>query len=182
MYLKLEIIFYLLYYVKGVFMKKFINLLVFLMFLTLFFSFNSFATHKHVESISDTCFEYSENGVKTTYMPYSKKGKVSPLAVDACPGRGNHTMISNGWGTLIEVNKYGKKKTIFSAGCTWQCKYCNEVLLTQYDPLRTKKTGYYSMRNPGYQLSSSVFIMEASPNNISYTSGSRVPYCNLFYR
>ena len=182
MYLKLEIIFYLLYYVKEVFMKKFINLIIFSIFLKLFFSFNSFATHKHVISNSNACIEYSQNGLKTSYMPYSKKDKVSPLAVDACPSRGDHTMYSNGWGTLIEVNKNGKKKTIFSAGCTWQCKYCNEVLLTQYDSLRTKKTGYYSMRNPGYQLSSSVFIMEASPNNISYTSGSRVPYCNLFYR
>ena len=86
-------------------MKKFINLIIFSIVLTLFFSFNSFATHKHVISNSNACIEYSENGVKTTYMPYSKKGKVSPLAVDGCPGRGNHTMISSCSGTLIEVNK-----------------------------------------------------------------------------
>lgn len=118
------------------------------------------------------CFFYDEKEDNST---------LEPFAVDSCPGRGNHTMMSRGWGSLIRVDSNGKKTTVFKGGACWQCKYCREVLVTQNDPLRIRKVGYYAMRNPGYVISASGMIMEAPSTAIKYTSGSKVPYCNLFY-
>lgn len=88
-------------------------------------------------------------------------------------------MFSRGWGTLIEVSG-SNKRTIFTGGAAWQCKWCKEALVTQSDPLLTGYTGYYCMRNPGYIFNYGL-IMEASPQAIRFTSGSKIPYCKLFY-
>ena len=119
---------------------------------------------------------------EVTYLPLDQNDTgIEILAVDACPGRGDHEMFSRGWGTLIQVNSDGSKETIFSSGACWQCKWCHEVLVTEYDPLQTRYVGYYAMRNPGYQIGNYGIIMEASPAAIKFTSGRSVPYCKLFY-
>lgn len=105
--------------------------------------------------------------------------EIKSRAVDACPGRGNYQMQSRGWGTIIRVNNDGSKDTIVKGGACWQYPYCYELLITEYDPLVSNYVGYYCMRNPGYKVSDYGAVIEASPNSIRFTSGSRVPYCNL---
>lgn len=123
--------------------------------------------------------EYDES--KMDYLPIAAEDdSITPFAVDACPGRGNHEMRSRGWATLIEVDG-SSKTTIFSGGAAWQCKWCNEVLVTEYDPLLHGTTGYYSMRHFDYQIGAYGAIMEATPEMINYTSGTKVPYCRLSY-
>lgn len=123
--------------------------------------------------------EYDES--KMDYLPITEEdSSITPFAVDACPGRGNHEMFSSGWGKLIEVDG-SRKTTIFSGGAAWQCKWCREVLVTEYDPLVDGYVGDYCMRGYDSVISNYGVTMEASPNMIRYTSGSKVPYCNLFY-
>ncbi len=89
-------------------------------------------------------------------------------------------MHSRGFGTLIEVNG-SNRRTVFAGGAAWQCRFCNEVLVTEYDPLEAGYVGYYCMRNPMYPISPYGIVLEAPPESIRFTSGSRVPYCRLFY-
>ncbi|MCF6466093.1 hypothetical protein [Clostridium sp. Cult2] len=60
--------------------------------------------------------EYDES--KMDYLPLNENdiNTLSPMVVDACPGRGDHEMFSHGVGTLIRVNNDGSKDTIFKGG------------------------------------------------------------------
>lgn len=109
------------------------------------------------------------------------KDGLEPMTVDACPGRGNHLMSSRGWGGLIRVYPDGTREDVFRGGACWQCIYCKEVLVSEYDPLRVEYVGYYAMRNPGYIIPGYGITMEAPDRAIRYTSASRVPYCILQY-
>lgn len=104
------------------------------------------------------------------------------MSIVSYPGRGDHEMISSGWGKLIRVNNDGSRETVFNGGAAWQCKWCYEALVTEYDPLSVGKVGYYCMRYMGYEIPLYGLIMEASPENIKYSYDSKVPYYKLFYR
>lgn len=159
------------------------------LFLSVFLSFIFLTTPIFAESVdylnkhqNDLILEYDES--KMDYIkvnPDSFNYYISPFAVDACPGRGDHEMVSRGWGTLIRVDSAGNKTTVFKGGACWQCKYCKEVLVTEYDPLQTEYVGYYAMRNPGYVISAYGAVVEAPSIAIRHTEGRKVPYCRLFY-
>ena len=118
----------------------------------------------------------------TDYLPLSLTDRVSieisPYAVDACPGRGDHEMFRRGNGNVIQVDR-GKRTLIINQGACWQCKHCTEAIITQYDPL-SGITGYYCMKNPGYRLGLIHTTMEARPGEIGYIYRGKPPYCKFF--
>ncbi|WP_455258604.1 hypothetical protein [Peptoniphilus asaccharolyticus] len=152
-------------------MKRFLffNIILLLMFFKVVFANSNVSTE-----------EYNLNNI--SFVSFNPDEEIVPFVVDACPGRGSHTMISKVWGKLIEVDRYGNRRTIFN-GAAWQCKYCNEVLVTEFDPLLTGYVGKYCMRSRWdvSSLSDIGTIMEAPSESIRFTNGATVPNCHLYY-
>jgi len=97
-------------------------------------------------------------------------------AVEVCNGYAKHDMVSHGWGTVYKGVYPDTSNLVFNGTC-WQCSRCNEVLMTEYDPLITNYVGHYALWNPGYKLSSISTVVWT--NIIYFTSGASVPYCVL---
>ena len=161
-----------------------------IMSLLLVITFTNFAFGNTGELISKDEYrkielkEFKIDETKMEFLPINLNhiSSMYPTVYDACPGRWDHEMLSSGWGKLIRVNNDGSRETVFNGGAAWQCKWCYEVLVTEYDPLAVGKVGYYCMRYMGNEIPLYGLIMEASPENIKYTNDSKVPYCKLFYR
>lgn len=101
-----------------------------------------------------------------------------PIYCGASP-TGNHHCNSKGTATLYRINSDGSKTRVFAGGAAWQCKWCQQVLVTQRDPNNYSEIGYYATWNPGYSISPNGTIVQTS--SVYYSTGRSLSGYDLYY-
>jgi hypothetical protein len=86
-----------------------------------------------------------------------------------------HEVYSRGMGIL----KRGDGSLVFNNGCTWQCKYCGEVILTKGEVPMGQIVGTYATWYPGYTVSQNGTVL--TTDNIYYCGSSSLEGFNFRY-
>lgn len=108
----------------------------------------------------------------------TSKGSKAIIYCDSSPSY-KHEAYSRGLGILYRRNSDGTRTLIYNNGCTWQCKYCNTVVVTKGEAARGQAIGYYATWNPGKPTS--IWGTELTSANIWYTSSSKLEGYNFYY-
>lgn len=99
-------------------------------------------------------------------------------AIDACNGHDTHDMVASGIGFVYKGVYPDSSMCMIYGGYTWQCSRCNDVVITEWDPLETNYVGNYAFWSPGYKITNITYLWT---NSIYFTSSGKVPYCKLRY-
>lgn len=97
-----------------------------------------------------------------------------PMIEGPCPyGNGVHNMVSHAWGSLY-VNGVWQFD-----GCVFQCSNCDDVFISEGDPLYDETIGHYAECPLDYPISGiwqSINVSAMSYTNKSYLSGYAFQY------
>lgn len=126
-----------------------------------------------------TCLTSSINVFAETNHSHADNG-VEPRAQLTCPSGGKHNMAPIGVGYVYggPMSKPGPK---LIAGQTSQCRYCQLVVITEYNPFHYYYTapGKFAFWNPGYNVSGLVEMFSASVDSF-YGQASSDPFWQGF--
>lgn len=131
-------------------------------------------------SILDDCQSNKIFSVKNNSSGHFKSlPKIDKIATcEYSPSRW-HEAFARGIGVLYRGSASGSNSLVYRNGCAWQCKYCNEVIVTQGEAAQGASIGYYATYNPGYQISRYGTVLYS--NNIYYTNSSTLEGINFRY-
>lgn len=111
----------------------------------------------------------------------NENSKVDPRAIIYCDNSPSykHECYSKGVGQLVSVDSSGNKRMVFTSGSALQCKYCNLVVVTEYNPLNSVRLGYWAARYYPYSIGS-VTRMEVPASDINmYWSTNKIEGINF---